>query len=140
LPFPVSSASTLSSSSTSPFRLNISGLTNQSTYPGGHSAYVTSIPSRGPADVAQIKEKGNELFKKGLYKEAVSKYTECIEIDGQAPVYWINRAMALIKLERYDEAIRDCSRGLELDPANIKALWRRGVARIRIGQWDQGIR
>ncbi|KAJ2803473.1 RNA polymerase II-associated protein 3 [Coemansia guatemalensis] len=42
--------------------------------------------------------------------------------------------MALLKLERFAEAIDSCSRALAIDPANVKALWRRGTASFSLGR------
>lgn len=35
---------------------------------------------------------------------------------------------------RYLEAEQDCTRGLNLHPTNVKALWRRGIARRALGR------
>jgi hypothetical protein len=40
-----------------------------------------------------------------------------------------NRAMALLKLARYEEAEVDCDHVLLLEPRNVKALLRRAAAR-----------
>ena len=37
---------------------------------------------------------------------------------------WNNRAMALLKLHRWEEALTDCLAVLERQPSNVKALHR----------------
>ncbi|KAI8821101.1 uncharacterized protein EV422DRAFT_567428 [Fimicolochytrium jonesii] len=75
------------------------------------------------------KEKGNAWFKKGQYEKAISCYTKSMRLDPSSPIMPVNRAMAYLKLNRFAEAEADCSQGLNSDPKNVKALWRRGIAR-----------
>ncbi|KAI9142159.1 hypothetical protein BKA69DRAFT_347227 [Paraphysoderma sedebokerense] len=86
-------------------------------------------------EMAKIeKDEGNVYFKKGKFVKAVQHYTKAIEYDSECAVYYLNRAMALLKLQRFSEAETDCTRGLEREPKNIKALWRRANARIGLGK------
>ncbi|KAF9970197.1 RNA polymerase II-associated protein 3 [Actinomortierella ambigua] len=97
----------------------------------------TAAPAITPAPATtavEEKEKGNAAFKKGDYKKAIEHYTAGMKLDPTNPVYPINRAMALLKLERYSEVEADCTTGLKLDPNNVKALWRRGIARRSLGK------
>ncbi|KAF9162941.1 RNA polymerase II-associated protein 3 [Actinomortierella ambigua] len=88
-----------------------------------------------PATTAiEEKEKGNAAFKKGDYNKAIEHYTVCMKLDPANAVYPINRAMALLKLDRFAEVEADCTTGLKLDPKNVKALWRRGIARRSLGK------
>ncbi|CAG8520259.1 34708_t:CDS:2 [Racocetra persica] len=82
----------------------------------------------------QEKETGNNFFKKGDYKKAIEHYGKANELDPKEPVYIINRAMAYLKLNKWVEAEDDCTKGLLLHPDNIKALWRRGIARRELGK------
>ncbi|KAF9347747.1 hypothetical protein BGX26_000795 [Mortierella sp. AD094] len=83
------------------------------------------------------KEKGNEFFKKSQYQKAIEHYSASMALDPSNSVLPINRAMALLKLERFVEAERDCTLGLKLDSKNVKALWRRGIARRSLGKVDE---
>ena len=44
---------------------------------------------------------GNQLFKEGKYEAAVERYTRAIELNPTSQILPANRAMALIKLQRY---------------------------------------
>ncbi|KAG0328315.1 RNA polymerase II-associated protein 3 [Dissophora globulifera] len=90
-----------------------------------------------PAAANVEKEKGNEFFKKGDYKKAVEHYTASMTLDPSNSVLPINRAMALLKLERFADAERDCTLGLKLDNKNVKALWRRGIARRSLNRTEE---
>ena len=40
----------------------------------------------------------------------------------------LNRALCYLSVKMYKEAVRDCGEALQLDPANIKALYRQAQA------------
>ena len=60
----------------------------------------------------EFKNKGNTQFKAGDFVQAISYYDECILLNPEDPVPYSNKAMSLIKLGRYDAAIRVCNVGL----------------------------
>jgi Flp pilus assembly protein TadD len=37
----------------------------------------------------------------------------------------------------YLEAEKDCTQGISLQPKNVKALWRRGIARRELGRVNE---
>mmetsp|Transcript_23178 Transcript_23178/g.72393 ORF Transcript_23178/g.72393 Transcript_23178/m.72393 type:complete len:216 (-) Transcript_23178:96-743(-) len=99
-----------------------------------------------PAKIVEItpageaKDRGNAHFKAGRYLEAVESYTEGIALDATIDVLYNNRAMSLLKLERFTEAEADCSKALELgSPHNPKALLRRGAARVALERPQEGL-
>jgi tetratricopeptide (TPR) repeat protein len=49
----------------------------------------------------KAKARGNELFRKGEYLEAVKAYTEALRHAPDSPVYYSNRAMAYLKAFRW---------------------------------------
>ena len=91
---------------------------------------------------------GNISFKRKDFEKAVEYYSQSIGLDGGNAVYYLNRAMALLKLNRYAfltgrslfmvvryaEVEQDCSRALSLDAKSIKAFWRRSTARKHLGK------
>ncbi|GAB5587364.1 hypothetical protein Unana1_02264 [Umbelopsis nana] len=80
------------------------------------------------------KELGNKAFQEHRYDQAIAHYTKAIEYDKQNAVYYTNRAMAYLKVERFVEAERDSSSALLLQPKHVKALFRRGMARRQLGK------
>ena len=61
----------------------------------------------------ELKVKGNEALKRGLYKSAKHHYTEAMEHKKDLLVLYTNRALVCLKLEETQLAIDDCTRVLE---------------------------
>lgn len=93
----------------------------------------------------QKKEQGNSLFKVGKYQRAAKKYDKAakyIEHDSsfsaeekkQSKVLKVscnlNHAACCLKLKDFKEAVKLCSKVLELESLNVKALYRRAQAYI----------
>lgn len=105
----------------------------------------------GAAD--RRKMDGNALFQENKLEEAMQQYEMAIAYMGDDFMFQLfgkyrdmalavknpchlNTAACLIKLNRYEEAIGQCSIVLSEDENNLKALFRRGKARAALGQTD----
>ena len=82
----------------------------------------------------ECKEDGNAAFKAGDYLQAVELYTQAHKSEPRIAIYLLNRAMALLKLNRFHEAELDCTAVLRKHRCNAKALWRRAKARRTLSQ------
>ncbi|KAK7834100.1 peptidyl-prolyl cis-trans isomerase fkbp62 [Quercus suber] len=97
------------------------------------------------------KEEGNALFKVGKYERASKRYEKAvrfIEYDSsfsdvekqQAKVLKItcnlNNAACKLKLKDYKQAEKLCTKALEVDSKNVKALYRRAQAYIQLVDLD----
>ena len=51
-----------------------------------------------------------------------------------------NTAMVCLKLDKYQAALKACSKALEIDPSNVKALFRRAKAYEGIGDFEESAR
>ncbi|XP_071740390.1 uncharacterized protein [Rutidosis leptorrhynchoides] len=91
------------------------------------------MTDEGSVDANSEKELGNEFFKKRKYKEAVDCYSRSLALSPTAVAY-ANRAMAYLKLKRFQEAEDDCTEALNLDDRYIKAYSRRSTARKELGK------
>lgn len=76
----------------------------------------------------QSKAEGNEYMREEKYPEALACYTKSIETDPTNAIYFCNRAAALSKLNKHDEAINDCNDALKIDASYSKAYGRKGLA------------
>lgn len=52
-----------------------------------------------------MKNKGNEAFKKKNFNEAINLYEEAIKLNPSEPLYYNNKAAAYIELKDYDAAL-----------------------------------
>ena len=85
------------------------------------------------------KEKGNEFFKQGKWEEAVECYTKGLQHDSLNAVIFANRAMALLKLQKYGAAVSDCDCSIELDDTYTKAYLRRATAHLKLGKKKEAL-
>jgi peptidylprolyl isomerase len=104
----------------------------------------------------RLKTQGTELFQKESFKEAADKYEDAasyavdedfsgndIPEEEERALYiscWSNAAMCHIKLKTWPEAILACNKVLEISSeskTNIKALYRRGLARLHCGMFPE---
>ncbi|URE17863.1 Peptidylprolyl isomerase [Musa troglodytarum] len=97
------------------------------------------------------KEEGNALFKLGKYARASKRYekgAKFIEYDNSfseeekkqsralKAICNLNNAACKLKLNDYKEAEKLCSKVLEVDTRNVKALYRRAQAYIQLADLD----
>ncbi|KAE8743995.1 hypothetical protein FOCC_FOCC009361 [Frankliniella occidentalis] len=85
---------------------------------------------RCKVEAEEIKERGNEQFRLGDFRESAISYTlalrTCpISYPNDRSKLFSNRAASKMKLGLSKSAIEDCSQALELSPTFIRALWRR---------------
>ena len=103
-----------------------------------------------------LQGQGNAAFKAADYPTAIGHYTNAILADSSDHTFFLNRAAAYLKLGKYvhsrsipkllhaadqlfrriEDAERDCTKVLALNPSNVKALFRRGQARKTLGSLD----
>ncbi|PNS18711.1 Methylenetetrahydrofolate reductase 1 [Sphaceloma murrayae] len=78
----------------------------------------------------QLKEKGNALFKTGDFSGAEEQYTWAILKFSRNPILFTNRAFSRIKLQRWEGAVDDCLKSIEITGHghNFKAYFYLGMS------------
>jgi len=107
------------------------------------------------AHANKLKAEGTEFFKKKDFWKAIERYKDAAShsvdegISGndipedERPLYvscWSNVAMCFAKLKEWADAIAACNYVLAIESeekTNIKALYRRGLARMRLGMYKE---
>ena len=69
--------------------------------------------TRDLKEAEELKVKGNEAIKKGLYKSANKYYSDALDLKKDLLPLYTNRALARLKLEDFTGVIDDCTRLLE---------------------------
>lgn len=97
------------------------------------------------AAAAVKKEKGNKAFKEGNLKAARTHYDKAVstinydknftdDLKAQSKDLkkscWLNLAAVQLKLKDYTDVKSNCGKVLQVDPSNIKALYRRAQAYV----------
>ena len=114
-----------------------------------------------------LKDEGNQHFKTGDYPKAIAAYHQIFMyvhgysvgssgsagMPGQTSVpvsaeemaqikelkltHFNNLAMCHLKKDNWQKAHTNCTKALELDPKNVKALFRRGKCNAQLGHLDE---
>ena len=82
------------------------------------SLLITSLTYRQAAEAAKLQ--GNEFYKTGEYDKAIEFYTQAINLQPLCAVYYGNRSAALMMIEKYSQALDDCTRSVQRDEKYTK--------------------
>nr|XP_018625121.1 peptidyl-prolyl cis-trans isomerase FKBP65-like isoform X2 [Nicotiana tomentosiformis] len=100
----------------------------------------------------KIKKDGNVLFKEGKFQCASRKYDQALKFiqfdhsfnsDEKCQSNtlrlscYLNNAACKLKIGEHQEASKLCSKVIEYDPCNVKALFRRAQAYLRINELEK---
>ncbi|XP_067934759.1 E3 ubiquitin-protein ligase CHIP-like isoform X2 [Watersipora subatra] len=85
----------------------------------------------------ELKEQGNRYFCDKNYPDAISSYSKAIIKNNSVATYYTNRALCYIKLKKWEEAIKDCKRALELDSNTVKGYYFIGESYLELSMFDE---
>lgn len=113
----------------------------------------TGLDFQGVMDEAEkIRTTGNRLFKEGKFELAKAKYEKVLrefnhvnpQDDEEGKVFLntrnllnLNVAACHLKLGECRKSIETCNKILEANPAHVKALYRRGMAYMEVGDFEE---
>jgi tetratricopeptide (TPR) repeat protein len=67
----------------------------------------------------------------------VGHYSKAIELDDSNKVYYSNRSNAYAQIQKFNEALADANRAIELDPNWSRGYGRKGVALFFLGRYKE---
>ncbi|GAB2267638.1 G1/S-specific cyclin pas1 [Dionaea muscipula] len=103
-------------------------------------------------ETEKIKTTGNGLFKEGKYELAKAKYEKLLrefnhvnpqddeegkEFANTRNVLHLNVAACYLKMGEYRKSIEACEKVLDTNPVHVKALYRRGMAYMSAGDFEE---
>uniref|UniRef100_A0A8C7ZX05 Protein unc-45 homolog B n=1 Tax=Oryzias sinensis TaxID=183150 RepID=A0A8C7ZX05_9TELE len=94
-------------------------------------------------DANQLKDEGNKHFQAGEIDKAIECYTNAIKVCKDKTllaVIYRNRSACFLKKESYANAASDASKAIDVDAADIKALYRRCQALEKLGKLDMAFK
>jgi stress-induced-phosphoprotein 1 len=65
---------------------------------------------------AELKTLGNTAFSAGNFEEAIKHFSQAIEVDPSNHVLYSNRSASYCSLKKYDEALTDANKTIEIKP------------------------
>lgn len=86
-----------------------------------------------------FKGQGNNSMANSHFIEAIDLYTMAISLCGDNAVYYSNRAAAHTQVGKYEAAIADSNKAIQLDPNYSKAYSRLGLAYYTQGKYQEAI-
>lgn len=98
------------------------------------------------SEATRLKESGNRFFSEKNFSKALEDYEEGAELsESGLPLQALyialklNAAQAAINLGKFPDAVDSATEVIKRDPKNVKALYRRGVARNHLGLAEEAL-
>ena len=91
------------------------------------------------AAAAELKRRGNIEFQRKDYRHAAELFSRAIQLEPANAVHLSNRSLALLKLERHDDALRDADALVEMRPDWGKAFFRQGAALQALKRCEEAV-
>ncbi|KAK6155630.1 hypothetical protein DH2020_009878 [Rehmannia glutinosa] len=85
---------------------------------------------------SDLERKAKEAFIDDHFELAVDLYTQAIALSPTNAELFADRAQANIKLRNFTDAVADANKAIELDPAMAKAYLRKGVACVKLEEYE----
>ena len=104
------------------------------------SSPLSDITARVTVDMSaadEHKARGNAHFAKHEYAAAIDAFTSAIECDGTNHVFWSNRSAAYSGAEKWNEALKDAEKTIELKPEWGNGYGRKGAALFGMQKFDE---
>lgn len=87
----------------------------------------------------QLKDAGNKALQAEKFDEAISLYTQAIEIDSSNHVFFSNRCAAYLKKGDYEKALTDAEKTVKIKPDWGKGYSRLGAALSYLQKYEEAL-
>ena len=77
-------------------------------------------------EATKLRNLGNKLFQRGAVEESIAKYTEAIDLAPDDHLSLSNRSNAYQKCNKFQAALEDSQKSIEIKPDWGKAHFRKG--------------
>lgn len=84
-------------------------------------------------------ERGDDLFQRQRYKEAIVAYDRVIQAKPDDEIAWFKRGMALENLKRFEDAVASYERVVQLHPEDYLAWYKHGAAYVQLQQYQEAL-
>lgn len=74
------------------------------------------------------------MDRKGDFDQAITCFTNAIDIEPNKADFYHNRGFAFRKKKEFDSAIKDYENAIKIDPAHFKAYYNRAFCWDKLGQ------
>ncbi|XP_060557027.1 serine/threonine-protein phosphatase 5-like, partial [Ruditapes philippinarum] len=74
------------------------------------------------------------------YNQAVTFYTQAIDLNPNVAAYYGNRSFAYLRTECFGYALQDATKALQKDPKYLKAYYRRASANMALGKFKLALK
>lgn len=88
----------------------------------------------------QWKQRGNAYFDADRFHDAMQCYSKAIDLDSQVAYYFTNRALAYLRLAKWDQVLQDCDLAIQRDPLLVKGFYYAGIAHMEKGHFDEALK
>ncbi len=90
-----------------------------------------------PEKINALLEQGDQAFEEGRFEEAMKAYDQVIQLQPRLPMAYNDRGRAYVRLARYEEAIADFKKAIELEPQS-EYYTNLGLAFLATGAYKEG--
>jgi len=91
----------------------------------------------------KVKKEGTDAFSSFNFKEAIEKFSECLELDPLNNAYnsaiLYNRAVAYVKLGQSAKALEDLNQALVINEDYVKALMKRSEIHLQMQNYEDAV-
>jgi len=114
-----------------------SGVSDEDEPP--HFQEMNGVSSNSGKDEShRLRLAGNKFFREGKLREAIRMYGLALTVK-ECPRVLTGRAACFLRQGKYTQALDDATRALTMQPNNVKALYRRGIANMRLEKFEEAM-